>query len=184
VSEADIQLRKINDEVFIAEDQIVRLGPQQIDFLKRQAAANARGRARICAHQSDDDRLHEMLIAISAHSYVHPHKHVRKIESFHIVEGIVDVVMFDDAGSVVDIIELGDVSTRRNFYYRLPSGLFHTLLIHTEFLIVHEVTNGPFIRDENLLAPFAPPEARNAEALAYMSNVARIAATRRAQAAK
>ena len=112
---ADIRLRKINDEVFIAEDKIVRMGSRQVAFLKRQAASNDRRRARICAHKTNDDSLHEMLIAIVAGSYIHPHKHTRKIESFHIVEGSVDIVLFDDAGSIVDVVQLGDVSTGRNF---------------------------------------------------------------------
>jgi cupin fold WbuC family metalloprotein len=183
-ADAGIKLRKVNDEVFIAEAQIVRMGARQIVFLKRQAASNARGRARICAHRSNDDSLHEMLIAISANSYIHPHKHLKKIESFHVVEGAADVVMLDDTGAVIDIVELGDVSTGRNFYYRLSDSVFHTLLIHGDFLVVHEVTNGPFVREETILAPFAPPEARREEALAYIAGVARRAAKLRTREEK
>jgi cupin fold WbuC family metalloprotein len=181
---AGIKLRKVNDEVFVAEAQIVRMGARQISFLKQQAARNARGRARICAHRSNHDSLHEMLIAISAESYIHPHKHLSKIESFHIVEGAVDVIMFDDAGSVIDVIELGDISTGRNFYYRLSDSVFHTLLIHGDFLVVHEVTNGPFVREETILAPFAPPEGRREEVIAYIAGIARTAAMFLAQPRK
>jgi cupin fold WbuC family metalloprotein len=173
---AAMKLRKVNDEVFVAEAQIVRAGKPQVDFLKRQAARNARGRARICAHRSNDDALHEMLIAISSNSYIHPHRHVRKTESFHIVEGAVDVVMFDDTGSITDVVELGDVSTGRNFYYRLSDSVFHTLVIHGEFLVVHEVTNGPFFKEETILAPFAPGEERPDAVSAYSAGVARAAA--------
>jgi cupin fold WbuC family metalloprotein len=183
-ADAGIRLRKVNDEVFVAEAQIVRVGAPQIAFLKRQAGSNARGRARICAHRSNDDRLHEMLIAISSASYIHPHKHLGKVESFHVVEGMVDVVMFDDSGAVVDIVELGAVSTGRNFYYRLSDSVFHTLLIHGDFLVVHETTNGPFVREETILAPFAPPEARREEALSYIAGVSHAAAMLRAPTKK
>jgi cupin fold WbuC family metalloprotein len=176
-----VNLRKINDEVFVALDPIVKIGGEELAFLKRQAAANVRKRARICAHKSNEDALHEMVIAISAESYIHPHKHLGKSESFHIVEGRVDVVVFDDAGEIVEIIELGDASTGRNFYYRLSESAFHTLLIRTNFLVVHEVTNGPFLRDRTVLAPFAPAEERTAEAREYLKQVtARAAAFRRA----
>jgi cupin fold WbuC family metalloprotein len=171
----DIKLRRINDEVFVAEEKIVRMGAQQVSFLKRQAASNARRRARICAHKANEDSLHEMLIAIMAGSYIHPHKHIRKIESFHIVEGAVDIVLFDDAGTVVDVVELGDISTGRNFYYRLSDSMFHTLLIHGDFLVIHEVTSGPFLKEETILAPFAPPEERYKEASAYIAGIARMA---------
>lgn len=172
-----MNLREVNDEVFIAMDSIVKIGQDELAFLKQQAAFNERMRARICAHKTNEDALHEMLIAISAKSYIHPHKHLRKSESFHIVDGIVDVVVFDDLGEIVEIIELGDARSGRNFYYRLSESAFHTLLIRTDFLVVHEVTNGPFLREETVLADFAPPEEQVAEAEAYISKVAERATT-------
>lgn len=177
---AAIALRKVNDEVFVAMDNIVRLGAEQIAFLKLQADSNERKRARICAHRSNSENLHEMLIAISAESYIHPHKHLGKVESFHVVEGKVDVVVFDDAGDITDVIELGDVSTGRHFYYRLSDSRFHTLVIRGGFLVVHEVTNGPFRNEDTILAPFAPPESQRREARAYVAQIARKVAARRA----
>jgi cupin fold WbuC family metalloprotein len=179
-----MKLRKQSEEIFIAEDAIVRIGDEQIAFLKRQAKASPRKRARICAHKSNDDALHEMLIAIAADSYIHPHKHLAKSESFHIVEGEVDVAVFDDAGEIVDVIDLGAPGSGRQFYYRLDHGAFHTLLIRTPFLVVHEVTNGPFERAGTAMAAFAPPEQDAAKAQAYMrevdARVARFRAARRA----
>jgi cupin fold WbuC family metalloprotein len=172
-------LKKINDEVFIADDAIVRLDAEQMSFLKQQAQSSSRKRARICAHRSNDDALHEMLIAISADSYIRPHKHASKIESFHIIEGLVDVVVFDDAGAIVDVIELGDISSGKNFYYRLSDSLFHTLLIRSDFLTMHEVTNGPFVANETLFAPFAPPESCADEARVYIMDLDRAIAARR-----
>ena len=166
-----MKFRKQNDEIFIAEEPIVRLGDEQIAFLKSQAKASPRRRARICAHKSNDDALHEMLIAICADSYIHPHKHLGKSESFHIVEGDVDVAVFDDAGAVADVIELGPPGSGRQFFYRLDHGAFHTLLIRTPFLVVHEVTNGPFARDRTVMAPFAPLEQDAGAAQAYMRHV-------------
>jgi cupin fold WbuC family metalloprotein len=151
-------LKKINNEVYVADEPIVRLGAEQIFFLKQQALSSNRKRARICTHRSNDDELHEMLIAISADSYIHPHKHTNKAESFHIIEGLVNVVVFDDAGKILDVVELGSFSTGKNFYYRLSDSLFHTLLIVSDFIVLHEVTNGPFLANESILASFAPHE--------------------------
>lgn len=166
-----MNLRKINDEVFIAEDAIVRLGDAEIEFLKKQARISPRKRARICAHKTNDDALHEMVIVISADSYIHPHRHVGKSESFHIVEGEVDVAVFDDTGKLSEVIQLGAPASGRCFYYRLSESAFHTLLIRSDYLIVHEVTNGPFDRDRTVLATFAPTEDREEEACAYMQHV-------------
>jgi hypothetical protein len=166
-----MNLQKINNEVFVAEDAIVRLGSEEIAFLKRQAQISPRKRARICAHKSNDDALHEMVIAISADSYIHPHRHVGKAESFHIIDGEVDVAVFEDEGKLSDVIQLGPPGSGRSFYYRLSHSAFHTLLIRSEFLIVHEVTNGPFDRDQTVLASFAPTEDRSEEARSYMKKV-------------
>ena len=171
-----MNLTKLNEEVFISADSIVKIGGEEIAFLKQCARSNRRHRARICAHKTDEDALHEMLIAISAKSYIHPHKHLSKSESFHIVYGVVDVVVFDDLGEIIEIIELGDVLSGRNFYYRLSESAFHTLLIRTDFLVVHEVTNGPFLRERTVLADFAPPEEQVTEAGAYISKIAERAA--------
>lgn len=171
-----MKLQKINNEVFVAEEAIVRLGGEEIAFLKRQAQISPRKRARICAHKSNDEALHEMVIAISADSYIHPHRHVGKAESFHIIDGEVDVVVFDDSGAVSDVIQLGPSGSGRCFYYRLSESRFHTLLIRSDFLIVHEVTNGPFDRDRTVLAPFAPGEEKGDEVRVYMQGVGRQAA--------
>jgi cupin fold WbuC family metalloprotein len=174
-----VKLREINDEVFVADGPVVRLDREAIDFVKAHAAANSRKRARICAHASSDDALHEMIIAISDQSYIHPHKHLAKVESFHIVEGAVDVVIFDDAGAVQDVVEMGAtgaLDSGRCFYYRLADSRYHTLLLRTPWLIVHEVTNGPFRREETLLAPFAPQEGDAAAIPAYLADVAARAA--------
>lgn len=166
-----MKLRRINDEVFVAPGPIVRLGNEDVDFLKRQAGLNPRGRARICAHGDNEDAIHEMVIAISASSYLRPHRHIGKSESFHIVDGCVDVVMFDDDGGITDVIELGDRNSGRNFFYRLSESRFHMPLSRTDMLVIHEVTNGPFDRDRTIFAPFAPAEDQIDEARKYMSEI-------------
>ena len=166
-----MRLRKVNDEVYVAEEPIVRVGADEVAFVKEQASKSRRGRARICAHRSNDDPLHEMIIAISSASYIRPHRHIDKAESFHIVEGSVDVAIFDESGAVVDVIALGEPGSGRDFYYRLSGSGFHTLLIRSQLLVIHEVTNGPFDPSRTIFAPFAPPEDEPDAARDYMKRV-------------
>lgn len=153
------------------EDEIASFGRTEISFLKSQAMVNQRRRARICFHKTAHDPLNEMLIALSEKSYIRPHKHLNKSESFHIVEGLVDVVIFGDTGEILSIIELGDNRTERLSYYRLPKGIFHTILILSEMLVVHEVTSGPFLRHETVYANFSPDEAFEPEIVAYQKQL-------------
>lgn len=156
---ADLHLTKVSDEVFIASDPIVRFDMSAVDFIRDAAIKNPRGRARICAHKQPTDTLHEMLIGIRADSYIRPHRHHNKVESFHLVEGAADIVILDDDGALLDIIEL---SRGKNFYYRLDMPKYHTLLIYSSVLVIHEITNGPFVAEAGDAASFAPHEGDSA----------------------
>lgn len=165
--ETTLPLKKINDEVFVATDDIVRIDARAVEFIRACAMRNRRGRARICAHKQPTDTLHEMLIGIRADSYIRPHRHHGKVESFHLVEGAADVVILDDAGGIDDVIELG---AERNFYYRLDTPKYHTLLVNTPVLVIHEITNGPFDPAQSDHAAFAPAEGE-AAAAGYIDNL-------------
>jgi cupin fold WbuC family metalloprotein len=168
-----VPLERVNDEVFVAKESIVSIGDEEIAFIRGKALASPRQRARICAHKRSEDPLHEMFIALSGHSYIHPHRHRQKSESFHIVEGAVDVVLFDDDGSISDVIPLGTAGTTgRACFYRLDSIRYHTLMIRSEMLVIHEVTNGPFDRRLTEFAPFAPGEDDPAAVAAYYTQLA------------
>ena len=146
----------INQEVYVAQSNIVSVNFDDIEMLKKMEISTPNKRVRICAHQHSDDRLHEMLIVIHQDSYIRPHKHLNKGESFHIIEGMLDVVIFHDDGSVNEVIEMGNPSTGKNFFYRLTAPYFHTLILKTEWVVFHETTNGPFLKDETVFAPWSP----------------------------
>lgn len=148
--------RKINDEVYYSTTKSVSLDRSGIAFLKSKAAEGARARARLCAHWSPEDILHEMFIIHHNDTFVRPHKHLHKQESFHLIEGDVDVVLFDDAGKVTDVISMGNYDSGKPFYYRIVSSCFHTFIIRSEVLVFHEITTGPFNREEAAFAPWAP----------------------------
>ncbi len=163
-----IEVRQINQEVFVAKESIVSFGNEESEFVKNAAIKSGRRRARICAHQANDDLLHEMLIAITPGSYIHPHRHLQKSESFHIVEGIVDIIVFNENGDITNLIELGQHGSERSFFYRMSESLFHTLHIKSEILVMHEVTNGPFQDSMSILAAFAPHESDLSAVKSYL----------------
>ena len=119
---------------------------------------NARRRLRLCAHPDSEDRLHEMLIVHMQGAYVPPHKHLNKSESFHIIDGMLKVFLFDDEGRVTETIQMGEPASGQVFFYRLASPRYHSVLPQSEFVVFHEVTNGPFDHQDTLIAPWAPAE--------------------------
>ena len=51
-----------------------------------------------------------------------------------------------------------ELSINGNFYYRLDSSRYHTLLIHSPMLVIHETTDGPFDPKMSDFASFSPAE--------------------------
>lgn len=151
-------LKRINDEVFVAEGGVVQVRAADVAFLVAQARSNPRRRARLCAHPNSQDRLHEMLIVLDRETYIRPHRHAGKSESFHVVEGELDVVIYRADGSVRDVVRLGPPGSGRAFYYRLMDDCFHTVLIDTPYALFHETTNGPFVRSDTEFAAWSPEE--------------------------
>ncbi len=166
-----MKLRNKDASVFVMESAISYISDRELAIL-RDAATNApRRRARINLHPDDADPLHEMIIAVGRGSYIRPHRHPGKSESFHLIEGTVDVVVFDDAGAITQVISLEARRGEAPFYYRMSRPFFHTIIIRSDLLIMHEVTNGPFRSGAAVYAPFAPEEDDLAAVAAYMSEL-------------
>jgi cupin fold WbuC family metalloprotein len=168
-----ISARRFNEEVLYAEEDVVKVDARDIDGLVELARKNPRERVRLCAHVDVDDTLHEMLIVHARGAYVRPHKHPGKNESFHIITGTADIVVFDEWGEVSEVIPMGDYQSGRKFYYRLRPPCFHTLLIRSELLVFHETTNGPFNREDMVFADWAPEEGDHIAVSDYLEGLER-----------
>src|SRR3990167_7180164 len=101
----------MSNAVILKTDKIIEIDKKQIEDLKEKAISAPLGRARICLHQHAEDSVHEMIIAFRRDSYIIPHKHVGKSESFHIIEGKAAVIIFDELGNVERIINMGEYHT-------------------------------------------------------------------------
>ncbi len=167
-----IRYREYNAEVLYAEDPIVQVDRRDIEFLVERALQNPRKRIRLCAHKDTTDALHEMLIVHARDCYVRPHKHLAKSEAFHVIQGLVDIVLLDDTGRIVEVVKMGDYASGRSFYYRLADPLYHTLLIRSDHVVFHEITNGPFKREDTIFAEWSPAAEDAVGAKRFMEELA------------
>ena len=158
-------------EVYYAADSILKLGKKDMEHFKAIATQNERKRSRICAHKDVNDKLHEMFIVLEKNSYIRPHKHFNKSESFHVIDGAVNIILFDENGKIKDIIEMGDYLSGKKFYYRINKPVYHTLLIQSEFLVFHEITNGPFIKSDTIFAPWTPEDDNKVDQKKYLEQL-------------
>jgi cupin fold WbuC family metalloprotein len=88
-------------------------------------------------------------------------------------EGVLDVVIFRDDGSVREVVSMGDGASGSNFYYRLAEPAYHTVVLRSDLVVFHETTNGPFRREETETAPWAPPEGNAEQARQYLADLDR-----------
>ncbi len=159
----------IGGEVLFGVADITIIDAADIEQLKKLAAANPRHRIRICAHPDNEDRLHEMLIIHRRGNYIPPHKHVENSESFHIIEGALTILLFDEAGRKTRRIDMGAPGTGQVFYYRLPADRYHAVIPRSEWVVFHETTNGPFRRERMHFPAWAPPENDPAAGRAFLA---------------
>ena len=85
--------------------------------------------------------------------------------------------MFSEEGNIERIVSLAAKGGSDPFYYRMSTAHFHTLIIRSDLLVVHEITNGPFLPTGTIYAAFAPDEGDSAKAAVFQANlVKRVAA--------
>jgi cupin fold WbuC family metalloprotein len=166
-----LQTRGESPEVRYAVGDPVLVGASDLMALQSAALASNRRRARICTHASPEDPLHEMVIVLARGTYVRPHRHVGKTESFSVFEGEADVVLFHDDGTVRELIPLGPLGSNRIFHYRLAQPVFHTVIVRTATFSFLEVTNGPFRAEQTIYAPWSPDGRDAAAAATYLGHL-------------
>jgi cupin fold WbuC family metalloprotein len=147
---------------------VVLFGLDQVADLKAQALASPLKRARICLHGSTADAIQEMIIALHRSGYVQPHRHPGRTESFHVLDGLLTVILFDDSGTVVRRLPLGPPGSARAVVYRQNASLWHTVLVESEFAVVHETVGGPFDPARTEFAPWSPPPGDEISARAFI----------------
>ena len=165
------QENRKNSEVYISNQGLFSLKNKDIDELINKAKLTPRNRVRFCSHHSTDEMVHEMFIVHPRGAYVRPHKHLNRSESIIIIEGEADYVVFDDEGNAKENIPMGDYKSGKSFYQSTRVGAFHSLVIHSEWLVFLEITQGPFNRKDTVFADWSPIEGEKEEIVKFMEKV-------------
>lgn len=161
-------LKRQGPGVFTATGELSLIRPEHIKLIKSDALTAPLRRSRICLHKSPADPVQEMIIAILHDSYIRPHRHMGKSESFHVIEGQVEIYFFTDEGRISSKICLGQ-NERDGFCHRLSSPVFHSPVAVGEVTVVHEIVTGPFSTDKESLAPFSPDYSDREEVSRYLA---------------
>jgi len=164
-------LRKVSCEVEMNYSGLITIDYGWINRIKKIANENDSGKFRTCIHSSDDDNVHEMLIAHTSDTYVRPHKHRINGESLQFIEGEAIAILFNEDGSIFKAFKVGDLLSEHAFYYSMQSSMYHMLIIKSDFLIFKETTRGPFVRDDTIFPEWAPDASNKNEVSKYISDL-------------
>ncbi len=143
---------------FVCKEETVEVGEEELGLLKRAALQDPLRRARLCLHHDHNDKVQEMVIAFCQDSYVRPHRHVNKSESFHIIEGKLAIIFFDKEGHITRRVKMERCGNAHAFLYRSSNNAWHAVVPLSEFVIIHETATGPYRKEGTEFPSWAPSE--------------------------
>lgn len=129
------------------------------DELCAQAQASTRLRSNLNFHPTDDYPGNRLLNAIEPGTYVPPHRHLdpTKDETLFVLRGAAGVLLFDEAGAVVEqrVLRAGGDAVGID----IAHGVIHSIVSLEPGTVVFEAKAGPFVeRSPAELPGFAPAE--------------------------
>jgi cupin fold WbuC family metalloprotein len=121
-------------------------------------------------HSDPADNPHRFLNVLLRGTYIRPHRHFAppKSESFLVLEGRADVILFDNDGAITARYQLGaDSPEGRLWGVDISPGVWHTILARTRRVVCFEVKPGPWAAaNDKEFATWAPAET-DPDAAAY-----------------
>jgi dTDP-4-dehydrorhamnose reductase len=166
-------LSEVAEGVYYSRYPLPLVDAEVIGFLKQVASKSPLRRARFCAHLSVDAEQHDMLVVSHRDTYVAPHRHLSKSETFVLLEGSTDIILFDEQGTVEKTIKMGTPASGQPFFYRMPPRQFHSLAIESELLVFLESTKGPFALEDCEHASWAPDYKATENGKAFIASILR-----------
>ncbi|MFN7947842.1 MAG: WbuC family cupin fold metalloprotein [Blastocatellia bacterium] len=161
------------------ERRIQRIDAQLLDELLCKAADSPRRRTILRLHSGDHEHCHRMLNALKSGTYVRPHRHMNEhnSEGFIVLRGRLALLIFDEAGSVIESESCILDATAGQFGMDIAPHIWHTL-VALEDTVIYEVKGHPsggYVEESaKNFAPWSPAEG-SAEADAYLNILEQIA---------
>ena len=115
-------------------------------------------RAHLNVHDSLDASVQRLFIATEPDTYMRPHRHPQKHkwEFFILIEGEIDLLIFDDNGHLIQRTKMSETGTRA---VEIPPNTWHAYVCQKTSTLALEVKEGAYIpTPEEDFAPWSPAE--------------------------
>ena len=117
-----------------------QISASALDQLVCAAQASPRRRANLNLHQTLDDPIQRLAIAMEPDTVVLPHRHRQTWELLLPLRGRFAVLLFDDDGVVTGRCVLGESTAM----LEMPAGQWHAVLSLDAGGVIFEVKHGPY----------------------------------------
>ena len=131
----------------------------RLDQLKEDAASAKRRRSHLNVHAELDASVQRLFIATQPDTYMRPHRHpeAHKWEFFIVLQGKIDLLVFDDQGALLQRIAMSGEQTRA---VEVPPGTWHAYVCMEPGTLALEIKEGEYLPTrEQDFAPWSPAES-------------------------
>lgn len=147
------------DYLYVNDSRTLKMDCEYIAYLKSLAQKNSDRKCTMCLHNDIRSHTHEMVNVYPEKTYICPHSHPFKSETKIMIEGKLQVYIFDNDGTIIDKFVMDRDGI---FTYRMDKGIIHTNIPLTD-VVFHEVIEGPFVgKDDSVIPEWAPVYGENA----------------------
>jgi len=133
-----------------------------LDKLAVQASDSGRLRTHMNVHDSLDASVQRLFIATEPDTYMRPHRHPQenKWEFLLLVKGNIDLLIFDDAGTLLQREALSSTQVRA---VEISPNTWHAYVCQQSGTVVLEIKEGAYIPTApEDFAPWSPAENSDA----------------------
>jgi cupin fold WbuC family metalloprotein len=136
---------------------MLKIDTHLLDEVSAKAKGSPRLRMNHNFHPELNDPVQRLLNALEPWTYIRPHKHTKKEESFVLMRGSVLAVTFNEDGSIRDHYILN--ASIGHLGVEFEEDTYHMLTALQPNSVVYEIKEGPFIpHSEASSAPWSPIE--------------------------
>jgi cupin fold WbuC family metalloprotein len=134
-----------------------RITEQLLSELDRKAQASPRLRTNYNLHEGPQAAIQRLAIKLRHGTYIRPHRHPQRWELGIVLQGRMDLVLFDDAGTLTERVTMTPV--RGTLALELPASTWHSYICVSDAATFFEVKEGPYDpATSSEFAPWAPAE--------------------------
>jgi cupin fold WbuC family metalloprotein len=146
------------------------ISSERIGQLSDTAASSPRRRQNLNVHPVLEDPIQRLFNAMEPGTYVRPHRHARELgwELMMAVRGAFSILTFDDAGTVIDRVDLG-ADLGPVTAVEICANTWHAVVVMAPGTVMFEVKPGPYcVVSDKDFAAWAPLEG-TPEAARYVA---------------